>query len=215
MVVAIFAGIATFTFPYQGQSISEMIIPVIKIGNIRIYLSGLIPLGLVIWSSHLIVKSGRFKRQFFVVLFLVFIALPVLGWAMNIIKTPVYIMSNGGRGIELRETELNVYGENMEAVVVFKADVTSYVDDESDVFIYVELPDVLHEVVEEDRILVYETMGLDRGRDFSIEYEGNLRISGSYDYEDFSDLDYYSEDYTIIVDDGIESYKITMSDSLF
>lgn len=215
IIVMLLASITMLKLPHQGKTISEFIIPVIRLNHSALHLSGLIPLALVILSSFLFVKSGRLKNQFLVGLFLLFLALPLIGKGLDLLKIPVYMMSDGVKGVELNEADLNIHGDNGVINIDFEAEVMSYIDDDSHISVYVELPDVIQKFIEEDVILVYEGGILDKGRSYSIKYSGILDISDGYDDEDLFDTDYYWEDYKVIFKDNEQSFTMKVNDGLF
>lgn len=160
-------------------------------------------------------KSGRLKNQFLVGLFLLFLALPLIGKGLDLLKIPIYMMSDGVKGVELNESDLNIHGENGVINIDFKAEVMSYIDDDSHISVYVELPEVIHEFIEEDVILVYEGDVLDMGDRFRIQYSGILNIADGYDDEDLFDAEYYWEDYRVIFKDNEQSLTMKVNDGLF
>lgn len=215
IIVMLLASVTMLKLPHQGKTISEFIIPVIRLNDGALHLSGLIPLALVILSSFLFVKSGRLKNQFLVGLFLLFLALPLIGKGLDLLKIPVYMMSDGVKGVELYESDLNIHGENGVINIVFEAEVMSYIDDDSQILVYVELPDVIHEFIEEDVILVYEGDELTKGHRFIIKYSGILDIADGYDEDDLFDADYYWEDYKVIFKDNEQSLTMKVNDGIY
>ncbi len=215
IIVTLLASVTMLKLPYQDKTISEFIIPVIRLNHSAFYLSGLIPLALVILSSFLFVKSGRLKNQFLVGLFLLFLALPLIGKGFDLLKIPVYMMSDGVKGVELKESDLNIHGENGVINIFFEAEVMSYIDDDSHILVYVELPDVIHEFIEEDVILVYEGDVLDKGDRFRVKYSGILHIADGYNEDDLFEADYYWEDYKVIFKDNEQSLTMKVNDGIF
>jgi hypothetical protein len=215
IIVTLLASVTMLKLPHQGKTISEFIIPVIRLNHSALHLSGLIPLALVILSSFLFVKSGRLKNQFLVGLCLLFLALPLIGKGLDLLKIPVYMMSDGVKGVELKESDLNIHGDNGVINIVFEAEVMSYIDDDSHILVYVELPEVIHEIIEEDVILVYEGGSLGNGRRYSIKYSGILNIADGYDDDDLFDTDFYWEDYKIIFKDNEQSLTMKVNYGMF
>jgi len=101
--------------PYSDKAIIQYIIPVIRMKNSTLYLSGLIPLIGSLWGFKEIVKSKRFNTSgltIFILLF--FFILPVAARNINLIKTPIYYLNSGVRSIEVTDSSLSRTNEGVD-----------------------------------------------------------------------------------------------------
>jgi len=215
MIITLLACITTLKLPYQGKTISELILPVIIFDGFALYLSGLITLGLIFWSSRMFIKSGKYKNQFIIILVILLVVLPLFSKGYNYLKSPVYMLSEGVRGIELSESELNIQTVDGEVTLGFYAEVSSYINDDISYDITVKLPNNLKGIVKEDSIIVHQAKTIQKGQDFTIEYTGALDLlDGSTSNYLFHEVSYF-EDYWVILKDKEKSIKMTVNDGLF
>jgi len=215
IIITLLACMSTLKLPYQGKTISELILPVIIFDSSVLYLSGLITLGLIIWSSRMFIKSGKYKNQFIIVLVILLVVMPIFSIGYNYLKSPVYMLSEGVRGIELSESDLNIHTDDGEVILDFYAEVSSYINDDTAYEITVKLPNNLREIIKEDSIIVHQAKTMQKGHDFTIEYSGVLELVDGYtsDYL-FNEVSYF-EDYWVILKDEEKSIKMTVNNGLF
>jgi len=215
ILLTLLACMTTLKVPYQGKTISELILPVIIFDSSALYLSGLITLGLIIWSSRMFIKSGKYKNQFIIVLVILLVVMPLFAKGYNYLKSPVYMLSEGVRGIELRESDLNIHTDDGKVILDFYAEVLSYINDDTAYEITVKLPNNLKEITKEDSIIVHQAKTMQKGHDFTIEYSGALELVNGYtsDYL-FREVSYF-EDYWVILKDNEKSIEMTVNNGLF
>lgn len=215
IIITLLACMTTLKLPYQGKTISELILPVIIFDSSALYLSGLITLGLIFWSSRMFIKSGKYKNQLIIILVILLVVLPLFSKGYNYLKSPVYMLSEGVRGIELSESELNIQTIDGEVTLDFYAEVSSYINDDISYDITVKLPNNLRGIVKEDSIIVHQAKTIRKGHDFTIEYTGALELVDGYTSNYlFHEVSYF-EDYWVILKDKEKSIKMTVNDGIF
>lgn len=215
ILIALLAAMTTFRLPYQDKTISEFIIPTIKFQNITIYLSGIITVGLVVWSSYYFVKSGRYKNRFVVAFVLLIVVVPLIGSGLRFLKLPVYMMSNGARSIEMEDMNLNIHGEDGEVIINFSAEAKSYTNDDADVNLSIALPESAKGFIEENKIHAYEFQGLSKGRTYDIEYSDTLVLKEGYSIDEFLEMEYDRKEYKVILEDKERSIVMKVDSDLF
>lgn len=117
------------------------------------------------------------------------------------------MFNEGVRGIELRESELNIHTDDGKVIIGFYAEVSSYINEDTPYEITVKLPNNLRGIAKEDSIIVHQAKRIQKGHDFTIEYAGALKLVDGYTFDYlFHEVSYF-EDYWVILKDNEKSIK--------
>jgi len=182
--------------PYSDKAIIQYIIPVIKMKNSTLSLSGIIPLIGSLWCFKEIVKSKRFNTSGLIIFILLFFfILPVAARNINLIKTPIYNLNSGVRSIEVKDSSLSLSNEGEDVYLHIDVELKSYRNNLDGIKIGVILDDSLDEYLENNNYMidkVYRLIpkeSLRIAETLQVVFIDGIAYNTDF-YHDFHDLDY-------------------------
>ena len=201
LITAFFA----MTLPHLDQSIFEILIPPIKLSpGSRLYLAGLLPLILLLWSYCEIVKSKCFnhsKVTIFLIMF--FILVPFTFRAMDAVKTPYYMLSSGLKSVEVTESKYSFPDTTDHTTLAVDLNLKNYGKEIKDFDVSFEVPESLENIIDEEIIELPKkyTIG-DYQNTLPIHAFISFHYKEGYSEEDLFDTCYFYDDYRIILSKG-------------
>lgn len=211
VVVVIITAFCAMILPHQDKAIFHLIMPIIKLSpGSRLYLNGILPLALLLWSYREIVKSKYFKcgkLGIFIIMFC--FVVPFTFNAMNVIKIPYYVLSGGLKSIDVIESDYSFGNGPKENTMKVDITLKNYGKKVKDLNISMDLPKSLKKIIDKDPIILPEKYTIDKE-------QGNLRIEETiqfnyrkgYSEEDLNESDYFFDDYKIVLSKGDEQLAI-------
>lgn len=211
VAIVLVTAFCAMKLPHQDKSIFDLIVPTIKLSSgSMLYLVGLLPLVLLWWSYKEVVKSNYFKSGKVVIFIVMFcILVPFTFKAVNIIKTPYYLLSGGLKSIDVVESNYSFSnGPNYNTIDV---DLTlkDYGKEVKDLSVSFDLPKSLDKIIDKDPIVLPRKYIINK-------QQGNLHIQESIPFnfkkgfseKDLFDTDYFYDDYKIILSKENEQLTI-------
>ncbi len=211
VVIILITAFCAMKLPHQDKSIFHFIIPTIKLGvGTRLYLVGLLPLVLLLWSYKEIVKSNYFERgrvTIFIIMF--FILVPFAFKAVDVVKIPYYMLSGGLNAIEVIASDYSF--TNVPAGNMVKVDLSlkNYGKEAKDFNVAIDFPKSLEKVIDKDLIVLPQkyTINNQQGT-LHIEESIPFNYKKEFSEEDLFDTCYFLDDYKIILSKEEEQLAI-------
>ncbi len=202
IVIILVTAFFAMKLPHLDKSIFELVMPAIKLSpGSRLYLAGVLPLVLLLWSYKEIVKSNYFKSSkitIFIIMFFIFV--PFTFKAIDAIKTPYYMLSDGLRSIDVIESDYSFTNVPVDGTMTVDLSLKNYGKEVKDLKVSIDLPESLEKMIDQDPIVLPQKYTIDNKQD-------NLRIHESiqfsykkgYSEEDLFNTHYFYDDYKIIL----------------
>lgn len=211
VVIVLVTAFCAMKLPHQDKSIFNLVMPAIKLGlGSRLYLDGLLPLVLLLWSYKEIVKSNYFKSgniRIFVIMF--FILVPFTFEAMNVIKIPYYLLSGGLKSIDVIESDYSFANVPDENTIKVDLSLKNYGKEVKDLNVSIDLPKNLEKIIDKDLIVLPQKYTINNQQG-TLHIEESIQFSykKGFSEEDLFDMYYFYDDYKIILSKEDEQLAI-------
>lgn len=211
IIIVLVTAFCAMKLPHQDKSIFYLIMPAIKLSpGSRLYLDGILPLVLLLWSYKEIVKSYYFKSgkiTIFIIMF--FILVPFTFKSVNVIKVPYYMLGGGLKSIELIDSDYSFTNEPANNTIKVELTLKNYGKKVKDLNVSIDLPKSLEKIIDKDPIILPRKYTIDN-------QQGNLHIEESipfnykkgFSQEDLFNTYYFYDDYKIILSNEDEQLVI-------
>lgn len=147
LVIIFIAVLLTYKLPHNSYSIIQYIIPPIRFGNNSVfYLSGLVPLVLLIIGIKGLFKLERFKNTSKLLIFItiVLLIIPIMNWGLDFSRTNYHwIKDDGLRALDIEESNISLSSINNEMIININLDLKDYSRKHNNFRIRVYLPESL------------------------------------------------------------------------
>lgn len=199
------AVILTYQLPHDTYSISQYMIPPIRIGKgSYLYLSGVLPLAIILIGVKGIVYSERFRgrNRFLMVILIIFFIMPLMKYSIDFLRSGYYWIRNDKLDtVDIMDSNISIRGTNDKVNINFKIEVKDFGKNHNEFQIRVYLPTEIRKMVGYDyyetvntyrttrhnnRIKVNETWTIDRN-DIQKKIEDPLWIYEDVKYELFNE----------------------------
>lgn len=211
VAIVMITAFCAMKLPHLDKSIFHLIMPTIKLSQgSRLYLNGILPLALLLWSYKEIVKSKYFKSSKLVIFIIMFcILVPFTFKAMNVIKIPYYMLSSGLKSIEVIESEYSFTNVPRDNTIKVDLTLKNYGKEVKDLNISIDFPKSLEKIIDKDPIALPHKYTIDK-------HQGNLHIEEfiqfnykkGFSEEDLFESCYFYDDYKIILSKEDEQLQI-------
>ncbi len=123
------ALILTYRLPQNPYSIIQNIIPPIQTSNGVLYLSGIVPIILIILGTTGLFKLERFSGQNNIFIFIVVIVLiiPLMRWTLDITRTAYHLVRDDGlKAIDIEDSNISLSGSDIETIIKVNLELKNY-----------------------------------------------------------------------------------------
>ncbi|QIB70380.1 hypothetical protein Ami103574_14250 [Aminipila butyrica] len=211
VVVVLITAFCAMKLPHQDKAIFDLLIPAIKLSpGSRLYLNGVLPLVLLLWSYKEIVKSNYFKSgkiTIFLVMF--FILVPFTFKAMDVIKIPYYVLSSGLKSIDVVESDYSFSNEPDGNTINIDLSLKNYGKEVKDLNVAIDLPKSLEKIIDTDPIALSEQYTVDKQHGIlQIKESIPFKYKEGFSEEDLFNTYYFYDDYKIILSKADEKLTI-------
>lgn len=126
LVIIFIAVLLTYKLPHNSYSIIQYIIPPIRLGNNSVlYLSGLVPLVLIIIGIRGLFKLERFRNTSKLLIFItiVLLVIPVMNWGLDFSRTNYHwIKDDGLMALDIEKSNISLSSTDDEMIINIKLD---------------------------------------------------------------------------------------------
>lgn len=211
VVVVLITAFLAVELPHQDKSIFHFIMPTIKLSpGSRLYLDGVLPLVLLLYSYKEVVKSNYFKSgkiTIFIIMF--FILVPPTFKVMNVVKIPYYMLSGGLKSIDVEESDYTFASGSEGSTIEVELHLRNYGNKAEKLNISIDLPKSLEKIIDEDPIMLPNKYTIhEQQNTLTIQESIPFNYADGYSKEELLDSHYYYDDYKIILSNGEEQLVI-------
>ncbi|QHI71749.1 hypothetical protein [Aminipila terrae] len=211
VVIIMITAFCAMKLPHQDKAIFHLIMPTIKLGpGTRLYLNGILPLALLLWSYKEIVKSKYFQcSKFLIFIIMFFILVPFTFNAMNVIKVPYYLLSGGLKSIDVVESDYSFSNEPNGNTIEVNIILKNYGKEVKDFNVSIDFPKSLEKIIDKDPILLPQKYTIDKKQGIlRIEESIPFNYKKGFSAEDLFDSHYFYDDYKVILSKGDQELAI-------
>ncbi|NBG89478.1 hypothetical protein [Isachenkonia alkalipeptolytica] len=145
----LFIGILlTHKLPYDTYTIIEYIIRPVSFKGGRLYLSGLIPLVIIIFALRGLFKLERFENnnKVLIVIAVIVLVMPIMRWTLDTTRTAYHLLNQHElKTLDIVDANIRLSGSEEEAIVTVKLEVIDYGRGENRFNVRMYLPKTLRE----------------------------------------------------------------------
>lgn len=202
VAIILVTAFCAMKLPHQDKSIFHLVMPGISLSpGSRLYLNGILPLLLLVWSYNEIVKSKYFKSGkigIFIIMFCILV--PFTFKAMNVIKIPYYMLSGGLKSIEVVESHYSFTNVPADNTIKVDLNIKNYGKEVKDLNVSIDLPKSLEKIINKDPIVLPQKYTIDNQQGtLHIEEFVRFCYKKGFSKEDLLDTYYFYDDYKIIL----------------
>lgn len=144
------AVLLVYKLPHDSYSIAQYMIRPIRYKNGALYLSGIIPLILIIISIKGFWSLERFRdrSKILMLLLVLVIVMPIMNWTLDLTRTSYHWVNRDGlNGVDIMEPNISLGGSNDKVTINISLEVIDYSKNTNDFGIRVYMPDSLSDYV--------------------------------------------------------------------
>lgn len=184
--------------PHYGQSITQLLIPPIRIGETsRLYLSG-VPVFFLLWKGYTGVRDSKvlsYSRIMLVIALAILLALMYQG--IDLLKRPFYHFGGELNVIEINEASYSFHSEEDEIYISIDMTLQHLGNDQRIFVAELVLPEEVSEFVGQPSAVHTEEIIMYRGEKSITDFQIPIELEPGHTYDDILDVDYWHEPFNI------------------
>lgn len=188
--------------PYSDRSLIQLMVPPFKIGGMQLYLGGIIFLIGVVVLGNEIHKSGYLNiRSKWVVICFILMGSSIIYQGANLLSRPVYLMHQGLKCVEMKESRLDLVSINGEDFIEAEMVMFCHRHMKTPVRVAIELDDGLSPYIQECYLEVEENLLLSSEMDEVVRVQIPVVLKESYATNEAFFYQFHEQDYKILISD--------------